>query len=234
MFTDEVYPNSPLIEVVFEIRFPPELAVEGRRHEFWEKVRDVYPSLLVPTGSPGQLLSLIPYRFEQEDNQAGIMMAINRFSLYVRKYEGFRKFKEEFLRMHRLFGETFSLDRVTRIGLRYINLIPFGREDGLIPLNRFLTLGFQWPPVIPERFKNLSLTFISRIDGGTITTKLEPVVRDDGREALLLDFDYSKEREGLVFTQVDTYMDEARAFIRQLFEALITDEYRQYLKGDTL
>ncbi|MCK5244887.1 MAG: TIGR04255 family protein, partial [Desulfobacterales bacterium] len=44
----EVYPNSPLVEVVCEVRFPGELAIECRRDEFYEKIRDRYPTILFP------------------------------------------------------------------------------------------------------------------------------------------------------------------------------------------
>jgi len=234
MFTDEVYPNSPLAEVVCEICFPGEVAVEGRRHEFWEKIRDVYPNVFVPVAQPEKFLALEPYRFEREDKKAGVMVAMNRLALYAKEYPGFAGFKADFLRVHRIFGESFRLDRLTRVGWRYINVIPFAREGGLIPLSRYLRLGFKLPKIVPEQFHELGLTLLSRTEGGTVTTRLATMTRPDGgQEALLLDFDYSKERD-LHFKDVEAYIDEAHAFTRELFEELITDEYHQYLRGEVL
>jgi uncharacterized protein (TIGR04255 family) len=231
---EEIYPNSPLAEVVCEIRFPGEVEIEGRRHEFFAKVRDEYPNVLVPPAQAGKHLALEPYRFEREDKTAGIMVAMNLLALYARDYPGFARFKAEFMRLHRLFGQTFTLDRLTRVGWRYINVIPFARQEGLIPLAQFLKVGFQIPRIVPERIQALDLTLLSKTDRGAVTTKLTTMLRDPGgQEAILLDFDYSKEQD-LQFSQTAIYLDEAHAFTRGLFEELITDEYRQYLKGEVL
>ena len=100
-------------------------------------------------------------------------------------------------------------------------------------MDRFLNLGFDAPDMIPKRFKVLHLNFVSQTDGGQITTRLETLKReDDSGEALLLDFDYGKE-DDLRFERVEDYIDEAHGYARNLFEELITDNYRQYLRGDT-
>ncbi len=236
-FTDEVYPNSPLVEVVFEIRFPGELQVECERHLFWEKIRKDYPSIRVPFPEPGKAMALMPYKFDRKDKEMTVMVAMNTLVLSARKYPGFKEFTKEFLRISNIFGETFKIKKLNRAGWRYINVIPFVRERGLIPLHQFLKLGFQLPTSIPEHFKTLDLGFDVETDGGQITTKLETLIRQDSKqEALLLDFDYGKDgtKKELHFANVEKYIDEAHSFTRQLFEDLITDEYRQYLRGDVL
>lgn len=235
--SSEVYPNSPLVEVVFEIRFPGELQVECQRHLFWERIKDDYPTIKVPHPTPEKALALVPYKFVRKDKQMTIMVAINSLALSATTYPGFKEFKKEFLRIHNLFGETFKLKKLKRAGWRYINVIPFVREDGLIPISQFLKLGFKLPSSIPERFKALSLTFDAKTEGGSITTRLDTLVREDGgQEAILLDFDYGKDGNGneLRFSDVEKYIDEGHSFTRQLFEDLITDGYRQYLRGDVL
>ncbi len=49
------------------------------------------------------------------------------------------------MRLAYLFGETYSISKIDRLGWRYINLIPFTREDGLVPLQRFLTVSLNAP-----------------------------------------------------------------------------------------
>jgi uncharacterized protein (TIGR04255 family) len=232
-FEEEIYPNQPLIEVVFEIRFPGELAIECLKHNFWELIRKEYPRILVPHPSRDKALALIPYRFEKEDESSGVMLALNMMAYYSKSYPGFHEFKKEYLRIHSNFEEIFKLKKLIRAGWRYINIIPFVREKGLIPLDRFLELGFIFPEMIPERFNILNLNFVSETDGGKITTKLETLKRNDKNgEALLLDFDYGKVGE-LRFEEIEEYIDEAHKYTRNLFEELITDSYRQYLRGDT-
>jgi uncharacterized protein (TIGR04255 family) len=238
-----VYPNQPLVEVVFELRFPGEMAVECQRHVFWEKVRAEYPNILVPNVfappvKPGEYPAypaLQPYRFERLDKGAGIAVAMDRFALYVREYEGYRAFREEFLRVLGHFNECFSVSVISRAGWRYVNLIPFVRKDGVIPLSEYLTLGFKVPDMIPERFSNLGLVFESKTDDGTITTRLDSRKSSkDSSEALLLDFDFGCQGDRLSMSEVPDYMETAHRHTRNLFEALITDKYRTFLKGDVL
>lgn len=231
---DEVYPNSPLIEVVCEIRFPGDIAIECRRDEFYSKIKDKYPEILIPQMRPQKVMSLEPYRFENKDRSAGVMLAINKFSFYEKKYEGHKKFTKEFKRLCKLLGETYSLAKLDRIGWRYINLIPFSREDGTVPINRFLTLSISSPKGISDRLENVSMVFISKVSSGSITTKVESVVRADRQqEALVLDFDFAM-TERLHFPKLGDYVTIAHEHTRTLFEDLITDEYRQYLRGETI
>jgi len=238
---EEIYPNSPLVEVVFEIRFPGEPMVECRRHEFYDKVRDSYPRVLVPQIQAQGFPALEPYRFERGDRSAGVLLALDKFGYYTRKYPGYKEFKGEFSKLVSIFGKLFNLSKLKRTGWRYINIIPFTRESEMIPLKRFLNLG----PFLPkseldstrdnsEQYENLSITLISKMDDCSITTKLESIISSDGsREALLLDFDCAKWKN-LSFSKTETYIEENHKVARNLFERLITDSYRQYLRGETI
>jgi uncharacterized protein (TIGR04255 family) len=238
---DEIYPNSPLVEVVFEIRFPGEPMVECRRHEFFARVRDEYPRVLVPQIQVPSFPALDPYQFEREDRYAGVLLAMDKFGYYTRRYPGFREFRRTFLKLAAVFGEIFNIEKLKRTGWRYINIIPFTREGGNIPLNRFLDIGpflgrdqmdSAWTS--REQYENLSITLMSRIEHCSVTTKLESIISSDqSREALLLDFDCAK-LENLIFSETHAYMDESHRVARKLFETLITERYRQYLRGEVL
>lgn len=237
----EIYRNSPLVEVVFEIRFPGEPAVECRRHEFYDAVRGEYPEVIVPQIQTGGTPALQPYRFGRLDRSAGIMLAIDKFAYSARKYPGYEEFKEEFLKLASKFDKLFHLSNLKRTGWRYINIIPYTRENGSIPLKRFFNLDLYLPKRelitqidAPGQYENLSITLVSRIDNYSITTKLESIISSDGsREALLLDLDCAKPRE-LLFSQTETYIEESHRIARNLFESLITDSYRKYLKGEEI
>jgi uncharacterized protein (TIGR04255 family) len=237
---EEIYPNSPLVEVVFEIRFPEEPIVECRRHEFYNAVRGDYPKVIVPQIQAGGFPALEPYRFEKLDGSAGIMLAIDKFAHYARKYPGYEKFKEGFLKLAEKFEGLFHLSSLKRTGWRYINIIPFTRERGYIPLGRFFNLRSHLTATIPSPMdisghcKNLSTTLILKIDDCSVTTKLESIISSDGtREALLLDFDCAKSKD-LMFSKTETYIKESHKIARNLFESLITDSYRKYLKGEEI
>ena len=231
---DEVYPNSPLIEVVCEVRFPGDMAIECRKDLYYAKIKDKYSEILVPQVQPGKAMPFEAYRFEKKDRSAGVMLAINRFSFYEKKYERHKKFIREFMKLARLLGETYSISKIDRLGWRYINLIPFTREDGLVPLQRFLTVSLNVPNGVSERFENLNMVFISKVGDGSITTKIESVVRGGRQEeALVLDFDFAM-TENLHFSKLGDYVIIAHEYTRELFENLITDQYRRYLQGEAL
>ena len=231
---EEIYPNSPLVEVVFEIRFPGEPMVECRRHEFYDHVRSDYPRVLVPQIKAEGFPALEPYRFEKANGSAGIMLAIDKFVYYARKYPGYKEFKGKFLKLLSEFDKLFHLENLKRTGWRYINIIPFTRESGIIPLKRFLNFGLHLPKGIPEQHENLSITLISKMDDCSVTTKLESIISSDrSREALLLDFDCAKSKD-LLFSKTETYIEEGHGVARNLFEALITESYRKYLRGEEI
>ena len=226
----EVYPNSPLVEVVCEVRFPGELAIECRRDEFYEKIRDRYPTILVPKVGDG----LAPYRFENEGRTSEIMMAINRFSFHEKKYSGHKRFIKEFINSVKTLSQTYSLKKLARVGWRYINVIPFTREDGIVPLQRFISINVNLPEGVSDQFENLSMVLISKVPNGTITTRIESIIRsDDQQEALLLDFDFAL-TEKISFSRINSCVSMAHEQTRTIFENLITDDYRQYLRGETI
>jgi len=231
----EIYPNSPLVEVIFEIRFPGEPIVECRRDIFYESVRNEYSQVLVPQAKEGSFIALEPYRFEKKDKSAGVMLAMNKFSFYCRKYQGFAEFKKEFTKLLREFRKAYpKIGTLTRTGFRYVNIIPFTREDRTLPFNKFLKMSIQTPPSIPPQYENISLGFISKTANGSITARVETMQSADQKgEAILLDLDYAKEK-GLKLQSIGKYLEESHSFSRQLFEDLITDDYRTFLRGDTL
>lgn len=230
-----IYPNSPLVEVIFEVRFPGEPIVECRRDILYELVRKDYPKVFVPSTKEGSFVALEPYRFEKDDRSSGIMLAMNKFSYYSRKYPGFSAFKKEVIASISKFRKAYpKITKLHRTGFRYVNIIPFTREEGLIPIENFLKVGLKVPSVIPEKYNNISIGFVAENDGGLVTTRIETMKTvDQSGEAILLDIDYAKERDILIGSAA-TYIDESHKCARQLFEALITDNYRMFLKGETV
>ena len=100
--------------------------------------------------------------------------------------------------------------------------------------NRFVSAGIRVPEGVSDQFENLGIVFVSRVAGGTITTKIESIIRqEDRQEALLLDFDFAM-TENLQFSKIGIFIEKAHEQTRGLFESLITEEYRQYLREETI
>lgn len=229
--TSEIYPNSPLVEVIFEIRFPGEPVVECRRDTFYELVRKDYPKVFVPSAN----LGLEPYRFEKEDESSGIMLAINKLSYYSRKYPGFKEFRKEVIKLITSFRKAYpKISKLNRTGFRYVNIIPFTREEGIVPMDKFVNLKIQAPSSIPDKYDKISIGFVSKRSSGSVTTRVESMsAAEKSAEAILLDIDYAKEKN-LSISNYRKYLDISHQNARQLFEDLITDRYRMYLRGETI
>jgi len=231
---ETTYKNSPLVETVFEIRFPGEPAVECNRDRFYKKVKDVYFSVLVPRSHEGMAMPLEPYRFEHQDGAGGVMLSLNKMAVYCKKYEGFRAFKKETMRLLTIFGEMYKVKRLNRTGLRYINIIPYSREKGIIPLNKYLNIDVEFPKAIPPDFLNLNAVFVSKAGAGSITTRIGSAISTDGtKEAFILDFDYAREGE-LDFNLVEKYLAQSHRHTKRLFENLITEDYKRVMRGEVL
>jgi uncharacterized protein (TIGR04255 family) len=231
---NEIYKNAPLIETVFEIRFPGEPSIECNRDKFYEKIRSVYSMVLVSSFQAGAIAAQPPYRFEREDGTSGVIMSINKISFYCKKYEGFSLFKKETMRIFSIFRELFKVEKLKRTGLRYINIIPFTREKNIIPIKNYLNIQIKLPKSMSTDFKNLSMIFVSQTKGGNITTRIEPVISENQtEEAIMLDFDYAKEKD-LNFDSMDAYLEESHKHTKGLFEGLITDNYRKVMRGEVI
>jgi len=229
-----IYPNSPLEEVVCEVRFPGNLEVECRRHEYHNLVKPQYPLIYVPHLKEGATVALTPYRFESLDQSKGFMIALNSFAYFERKYQGYINFKKEVLGLTSLFSQTYSIEKLTRFGWRYINAIPFEREDGLLPLNRFFNFQLKFIPSMPDSHTNIGLEVITRMGSGTITTRLHSGKRsDNGQEVFILDLDFALTEE-LNMSKLKDYISESHNCARTFFEELISDDYRSYLKGEQI
>ena len=225
---NEIYKKSPLIEAVYEIRFSPLLAVESYRDKFHDKVKDAFPNVVIPKSN------LEPYVFGKRDQSWSILLSPVLFAVSCKKYEGFQVYKKECLRLLSIFGELFKVDKLIRSGLRYVNIIPFTRESGIIPLKAYLNIEINLPKAIPSTFKAASLVFVSQLEKGNITTRVEPVMSpDQTQEALILDFDYAKEAD-LSYKNLDGYLEESHTHTKALFEGLVTERYRKIMRGEVV
>ena len=231
---NKIYKNAPLFEVVFEIRFPSEPAVESRRDIFFDKIRDKYPHVFVPSIQPGSFPALEAYQYHNDDGSIIIMTAINRLSISIKKYSGFNSFKSLIVDLTKVFNDCYKIKKINRLGIRYINIIPFVRDKGIIPMTEFLNIGFSLPEPISEEFANINLVFTSQLETGSITTKIASLKSNNQNdEALLLDFDYAKDIN-LDFSKIKNYLEEGHLITKKLFEVFITNEYRTYIKGEVV
>jgi len=227
----EVYPNSPLPGVVFEIRFPGEPAVECHRDEFFKKVREQFPLVLVPKLREGEAAALAPYHFQSADNSSALLTAMNLFAYRTNAYHGYAAFRSDVLRWLSAFTSVFPIDKLNRTGLRYTNVIPFPPGQGF-PIEHYLKLQVHLGGEQVARFDQFFMTSRIPVAAGSLTLQVGHADAQTG-EAIVLDFDFAKEGE-LQVADIEEHLDQSHQETKKLFEGLLTDEYRSYMRGEEL
>ncbi|HEY2809662.1 MAG TPA: TIGR04255 family protein [Steroidobacteraceae bacterium] len=232
---DEKYPNQPLTDVACEVRFKGEMQVESQRHLFWDEIRTQYPGILVPHMQEGQAAALQHYKFRNPDSGRTVLVALNSLVLSEPKYSGHKEFIGEFSRLVQIFQKTYpKLGNIKRIGWRYVNVMPFSREDGLVPLGRILRLEISFPGKIFDKTTALELNWRGECHGGEVILRVAVInQKETSGEALLLDIDFGKLDPG-PWSDVRAVVENGRKVCRGIFEDLITEDYRSYLRGEKI
>lgn len=229
------YPNSPLQGVIFEIRFPGEPAIECHRDGFFEDAREEFPQVFVPTLKAGTAVALSPYRFQRSDQSASLLTALNLFAYQTSVYPGFPRFSHEVLKWVRAFGKRFKIDRLTRTGLRYTNVIAYAPGE-VFPVTNFLDVSVKLGMVESSRFSRFSLSaVIPGASGGSLTVQIQEVeAQENSQPAILLDLDFAMPEGDLHIANVERYLDDSHAETKRVFEGLLTTRYRSFLRGEGL
>lgn len=232
----EIFPNSPLVEVVFEIRFPGDPVFECQRDKIFAEFKAEFPRVDVPTMFPhDRLPSFVPYKFVSEDGSESLAVAINSIFYSTSKYPGFDKFSFRALGILQRIAKNFPIKNLKRTGLRYVNLIPFSRENGTVPLRRFLNLEIKMSDSVSNEFQDINVGFVSKFEQGELTTRIGRSEKKKGGsgEAIVLDFDYAK-TTNLDFKDIDKYMQESHDHTKKFFADLIAKEYLDVMRGKVL
>lgn len=222
----EIFPNAPLVEAVFEIRFSANLSIDCKKDQYCEKIKDEFPILFFPTKMPSP--PIISYRLANKDDKNGVIFSINSFAFSCRIYKGFSRFERDCVAFVMDFVHLFGIEELTRIGLRYINHIPIIREKGLIPLNRYLNFGYRLPNSIPEGIENFSNEFITKCNEGKIRTVISDLIHDNN-EFIILDFDYFFDGK-LESREISDYLKKSHEKTKQFFLDITTEEYKSIMR----
>ncbi len=231
-----LYPKQPLVEVATEVNFRGILAIETARADFQEKISSEYPNLFVPYAKDGIAPALQRVRFENEAGNFGVQLAINSFSFYSRQYPGSAIFIAEAKRLFEIIEPILKPLRLTRIGWRYINVIPYVRENGNVPLLRFFSTDTFLGTGVNSEYDKVFINVETRKKDMHTRLRLfsSSSENEPERESIILDTDtYIGEGGMSILDRSDAVamISEAHDGGRDTFESIITGEYREYIKG---
>jgi len=131
----ENFPNTYLEQVAFEVRFPADLTIKNKIPEFQGIIKDNFNayneafSLKVPFQPDLEKSNLLDYSFLNEKD--GLELYLNTYSIFglrTRKYSNFETFSKIFLENLKLFINMCKINSISRLGIRYVNIIPL-EED---------------------------------------------------------------------------------------------------------
>lgn len=204
------YQKSPLIEVIFQLRFPTILSINASQPtEFQEKIREKYPfyqesneqqneMIFGPDGNPVQIKtsSTKNYAFVSADNKYKINLTSSFISISTLKYTQWEDFREHIEFVVPVFESVYNPPFFTRVGLRYVDVInrsSLGLEE--VSWNELIephVLGIMTPD-IETGIKSYRANAEYQNSGSDIATKVhfELVHVNNQKElSLLIDCDY--------------------------------------------
>jgi uncharacterized protein (TIGR04255 family) len=232
-------PNSPLAEVVFEIRFPGHFSVLAGLGRFQDSISSEFGSLFVPRLEAGEPIALKPFRWTSADGLHSVHAALHLFSFTSKKYTVFDEFKSHAHGYLTRFFAVYRPPKLTRLGLRYINLLPLDRahqrSDALHP---WLNLGLSVPSVLQTKVDDLQCSALLSFQSGMLRVTLgtavpnRPQEKDSHspRETFALDFDFF--RAGVIpVDSIDEFLDSGHQIIEDAFFSLIKADALQTLEG---
>lgn len=221
--------NAPLVEVVFELRFPGNFAVHAGLDRFQRNLGEEFPTLFVPKAAAGEPLALKPYQWKSEDGSRSVNVALNVFSYMSRSYGVFDEFRAEFRRLAGFFFEIHKPQSFTRLGLRYINVLPT-LNCAAEALHPWLSLGLRLPIFGESEASEVAGSFLLKRPGGTLRLAFGDALPSDRPQfgskgapiaGFVLDFDFF--RSGPVpASDLESFLDEGHRTIESLFFALVT------------
>lgn len=228
MTDDEVYSRAPLAEVDFEMRFAGNLEIECNMNIFQSKIKADFPNLSVPIRD---FSPLSPYRFDDNNQLNGVLIAINTFAFYTKQYCGFNKFQNDCSKMINTFNNTYKIAEFNRLGLRYNNVIDFISEDEYLPVSEYLKLGKLLPRDFDEYLETFDFNLVIPLNKDKIKISINAMPKQSKYGKINLDFDYF--RFGVITAdEIEQFMKNAHSKIKELFEDLMTDQYRAFLQSE--
>ena len=230
----EKFPNPPVKEVAYEIRFPPDLRILAELYRYQQTIKDKLPKvgkvhgfeISLPGGIPSYLEG--PWLFEDSEDNLQAKITMNSFAVTSRKHKTFDRFYPQLKDLTERFIKTYSIPSITRVGLRYINDITLG-SDSIGELSRFFVSPFDHARIRYEDLVSASAEIRRKKGDSFLTLRVSFHQDQEGKTHYVIDTDSYFERNlpvGDLFRIVETLHDNA---IRE-FHDNITDAYVERLR----
>jgi uncharacterized protein (TIGR04255 family) len=242
----EQLPNSPLVEVSAEARFPGDLSVFAAWGEIQRELRSEFPKLYVPGSTPGVSPFLQHLKLASTDETDSVLLALNSLGFATQRYSTFSVYEASFQRVYEVFRKHVHPTSATRFGLRYRNVLPPVGADEISPgeLHPALNLRLGGLEITGTAHAAQPQLVCERVCGELnvrIVVAAQPVATAEAlgsrmslplAPGVALDLDCYRNGPGAM-DQMPAFLRNAHEIIDDVFFGLITDRYLGYLKGES-
>jgi len=245
----EIFKNPTVIEVVFEIRFPPINFIPEKIGEFQLAIMDKFPQseqifeqqfpILTSKSeiNTSKIMNdiTIKWLFHDEEKKNIVTLKSNRLNIISKEYKSYNhpehpKFRELIEYTISKFFGTFPIKKIERIGLRYIDVCPLERKN-----TEYFTRYYK-PFFNIEQFKIediLENFFLVRMKKDPYRILFQSKINrnSEGKYRYIMDFDgYTLNILSKNYLKIT---DELYEIIHNLYFNNITDQFKDYMRGKT-
>jgi uncharacterized protein (TIGR04255 family) len=231
-------PNSPLVEVAFEVRFPGHFDVYAGLARFQHAIGERFSQLFVPLTDSGEAPALKPYRFALQDGSETVAVAINQLSYSTRTYTVFAEFVERVRAVtDTFFDEVYRPPHFTRIGLRYINALPWFAPKAS-QLHPWLKFGLATSALLDRRVEACNIETLLAFEEGSLMLRCARAgLGPEGHstegplvESFMLDLDFFR-MEPTPASELGAFLEAAHGVIDEAFFGMVTSDGRVAMEG---
>ena len=244
------YAQNPLAEVICQLRFPRQFAVEGALPVDLQKLlaRDFplvetrfnFEVAISESEEPSRPTRRTTYDFSSRKRDLTISLAADFVAVTSREYKNWSAFSTTVRTAWEAVRATYGVSLITRVGLRYRNIIerePLELAD--VPWNELIRselLGFLASSLDGAALAaEASTSHLFRIDDGSLALQSSLVhSNDQTKSALLIDSDFYL--EDTIDGEQNVYMDILSRYnieAGRLFRWSIKDRLRERLLAST-
>ena len=257
-----VYQRNPLDQVICQLRFPPILKIDTQvPFEFQDRIRSDYPLYSeereIPAEIPSEVLSQLPpgvvqsfplpatnrvnYRFSSPDEKWAVNLTSSFLALSTKDYDRWEKFQKHMELPFKSLMEVYNPAFITRVGLRYVNVIDRNKLDlkgvGWSELIQPYIAGVLAAPGIEtSTIQNTFCTDDIRLTDGESSVRIAhglATSKITGEVGYLLDCDFYLQKymeAGDALSKLDSFNQSGR----RLFRWCITDRLHESMHPEPI
>lgn len=229
---NEVFPNNPIREVAFEIRFPMNLRIMRDVCDLQVELARRYPNLGVEEIESPTAPTKTGYVFTDPEGGRIIKVWNDRLSIIFTQYKKFEVFKKEIEERSYRFCEMFGIKNLVRIGLRYINNIIISSEDRDFSLLQYVRPYLDFSCVESIQVPQFKIELLMHKEDCLLNARTGILVQTPSpQEAVyILDLDAFVGKQ-TTLPELAERLEKLHYYIQVEFLSHITDEYKQKMRN---